>query len=136
MPQYIIAQVFGAFIAIIMLWILFPGSHSFGHTYPAIGIETYKAFILEFLITFFLMLVISHVSSLGKKVGIKEAFAIGSVILLGAMFAGPITKASMNPARSLAPAIISGNLDYLWLYLTAPFLGAVTAIYCYKISVS
>ncbi len=60
------------------------------------------------------------------------AIAVGATILLEAMFAGPITKASMNPVRSLAPALISGNLQHLWLYLLAPFLGALLAIISWK----
>ncbi|MEM9680918.1 MAG: aquaporin [Bacteroidota bacterium] len=127
-PKYITFQALGAFLAIAILWVLFPESESFGHTYPRTGFEPYKAFILEFLLTFFLMVVIINVSTGSKENGTMAAIAVGSVILLEAMFAGPMTKASMNPVRSLAPAIISGNLQHLWLYLTAPILGALTAV--------
>lgn len=132
-PMYIVFQIIGAFLAILMLWLLFPESESFGHTYPIEGFEPYKAFIFELLLTFFLMLVIINVSTGSKEIGTMAAIAVGGVILLEAMFAGPMTKASMNPARSLAPAIISGNLEHLWLYLTAPFLGSVLAILCHKV---
>jgi aquaporin Z len=124
----------GAFLAIIILWILFPESNSLGHTYPAEGFEAYKAFILELFLTFFLMVVIINVSTGSKEIGTMAAIAVGAVILLEAMFAGPMTKASMNPARSLAPAVISGNFQHLWLYLTAPFLGAALAILCHNIT--
>ncbi|WP_296322627.1 aquaporin [Winogradskyella sp.] len=127
-PRYILFQTGGAFLAIAILWFLFPESNSFGHTYPIEGFEPYKAFVLEFLLTFFLMLVIINVSTGSKEIGTMAAIAVGSVILLEAMFAGPMTKASMNPARSLAPAVISGNLEHLWLYLTAPFGGAILAV--------
>ncbi len=131
-PSYIGFQMIGAFLAIGILWVLFPESQSFGHTYPADGFAPYKAFILEFFLTFFLMLTIINVSTGSKEVGALAGIAVGSVILLEAMFAGPMTKASMNPARSIAPAFISGNLEHLWLYLIAPILGAITAIAVHK----
>ncbi|MDO1500370.1 aquaporin [Winogradskyella maritima] len=127
-PKYILFQTLGAFGAVLLLWFLFPESESFGHSYPATGFEPYKAFVLELILTFFLMLTIINVSTGSKEVGTMAALAVGSVILLEAMFAGPMTKASMNPVRSLAPAIVSGQLEDLWLYLTAPFLGSVLAI--------
>ncbi len=127
-PKYIIAQSIGAFIAVFLLWFLFPESNSFGHTYPAEGFAPIKAFALELLLTFFLMVVIINVSTGSKEIGTMAAIAVGAVILLEAMFAGPMTKASMNPVRSLAPAIISGNLTHIWLYLTAPIIGASLAV--------
>lgn len=130
-PSYITAQLIGAFMAIAILWILFPESQSFGHTYPAEGFAPYKAFILEFFLTFFLMMVIINVSTGSKEIGTMAAIAVGSVILLEAMFAGPMTKASMNPARSIAPAVFSGNISNLWLYIAAPILGAQLAIVCH-----
>lgn len=127
-PKYIIAQTIGAFLAIFLLWFLFPESNSFGHTYPAEGFAPIKAFVLELLLTFFLMVVIINVSTGSKEIGTMAAIAVGAVILLEAMFAGPMTKASMNPVRSLAPAVVSGNLTHLWLYLTAPIIGASLAV--------
>ncbi|WP_422103911.1 MIP/aquaporin family protein [Winogradskyella sp.] len=132
-PVYILFQVVGAFLAIGTLWILFPESNSFGHTYPAEGFAPYKAFILELLLTFFLMVVIINVSTGSKEIGTMAAIAVGAVILLEAMFAGPMTKASMNPARSLAPAVVSGNLQHLWLYLSAPVIGALLAVMSCKL---
>jgi len=131
-PSYILAQLLGALLAIFILWILFPESKSFGHTYPAEGFAPYKAFILEFFLTFFLMMVIINVSTGSKEIGTMAAIAVGSVILLEAMFAGPMTKASMNPVRSIAPALFSGHLKDLWLYILAPILGAQLAIVCHK----
>lgn len=127
-PKYIIAQAIGAFMACFLLWFLFPESNSLGSTFPAEGFEPYRAFILELILTFFLMLVIINVSTGSKEIGTMAAIAVGGVILLEAMFAGPMTKASMNPIRSLAPALVSGNLQHLWLYLTAPFVGAFLAV--------
>jgi len=127
-PKYIIAQGIGAFIACFLLWFLFPESETLGSTIPVDGFLPYKAFVFEIILTFFLMLVIINVSTGSKEIGTMAAIAVGGVILLEAMFAGPITKASMNPIRSLAPAVISGNYQHLWLYLTAPFIGAILAI--------
>src|SRR2546426_5985560 len=88
-----------------------------------------QSFVLEIILTWFLMLVILSVSSGSKEKGITAGIAVGAVIGLEAMFAGPITGASMNPARSLAPALVSGHPDHLWIYLVAPVLGACLAVF-------
>ena len=75
------------------------------------------------------MLVIVNVAHGSKEQGLFAGMAIGSVILLEAMFAGPVSGASMNPARSFGPAIVSGNFQHLWLYLLSPVLGAIAAAY-------
>jgi aquaporin Z len=80
--------------------------------------------LLEAVLTFLLMFVILSVSTGSKEKGVLAGVAVGSVIALEALFAGPISGASMNPARSLAPALVSLRLDSLWVYLTAPILGA------------
>lgn len=130
-PKYILAQCIGAIAASSMLLFLFPESEFLGATLPSF--EPYKAFVLEILLAFFLMLVIINVSTGAKEIGIIAGIAIGGVVLLEAMFAGPMTKASMNPARSLGPALLSGNLQHLWLYLTAPFIGAILAVMSCKL---
>jgi aquaporin Z len=125
-PKYIISQFIGAILATSLLWFLFPESEYLGASIPSI--VAYKAFIIEIILTFFLMVVIINVSTGSKEIGIMAGIAIGGVILMEAMFAGPITKASMNPIRSLAPAISSGHFEHIWLYLTAPFIGAFLAV--------
>jgi aquaporin Z len=130
-PKYIIAQVLGAFLASLILWVLFPASETLGATIPTV--DVWRAFILEFLLTFFLMVVIINVSTGSKEIGVVAGIAIGGVVLLEAMFAGPITNASMNPARSIAPAIVSGNLQHLWMYIFAPILGALLAVVSCKL---
>jgi len=125
-PKYVIAQVLGALLASGILWFLFPDSEFYGATIPTL--DVWRAFVLELLLTYFLMLVIINVSTGSKEVGTMAGIAIGGVILLEAMFAGPMTKASMNPARSIAPAIFSGHYEHLWLYLLAPILGALLAV--------
>ena len=87
-----------------------------------------QSFILEVALTFVLMLVVLSVSIGAKEKGITAGIAIGAVIALEAMFAGPICGASMNPARSLAPGLLSGNVGTLWIYLAAPILGALLAV--------
>ena len=125
-PKYILSQVLGGILASLILWFLFPTSEILGATIPTI--DVWRAFVLELLLTFFLMLVIINVSTGSKEIGVIAGIAIGAVVLLEAMFAGPITNASMNPARSLAPAIVSGNLQHLWMYMIAPVLGALLAV--------
>ena len=125
-PKYILAQVLGAFAASLLLWFLFPSSEILGATIPTV--DVWRAFVLEFLLTFFLMVVIINVSTGSKEIGAVAGIAIGAVVLLEAMFAGPITNASMNPARSIAPAFVSGNLQHLWMYIIAPILGALLAV--------
>lgn len=132
-PKYIIAQTIGGFLALLLLWFLFPESTELGRTNPAEGFPPFKAFILELILTFFLMLVIINVSTGSKEIGTMAGIAIGGIVLLEAMFAGPMTKASMNPVRSLAPAIVSGKIQHLWLYLTAPIIGALLAAVSCKV---
>jgi aquaporin Z len=127
-PSYILAQSIGGIFALFVLWFLFPESDFLGETTPAANFPSYKAAILEFLLTFFLMVVIINVSTGSKEIGTMAAIAVGGVILLEAMFAGPMTKASMNPIRSIAPALFTGNFKDLWLYIIAPILGTITAV--------
>ena len=123
---YMLAQLLGAFGASGIMRFLFRENQTLGATLPA-GVMT-QSFILEVILTFLLMLVILSVSTGAKEKGITAGIAIGAVIALEAMFAGPICGASMNPARSLAPAIVSGQVTALWIYVVAPVLGALLAI--------
>jgi aquaporin Z len=119
---YIGSQLAGAFAASGTLRLLFPQNIALGATRPA-GPEM-QSFILELILTAILMFVILGVSTGAAEKGITAGIVVGSVIGLEAMFAGPICGASMNPARSLAPALTSGQTEHLWIYLTAPLLGA------------
>jgi len=125
-PKYILFQLAGAFSASLLLMWLFPKSELLGATIPTV--DVWRAFVLEMILTYFLMVVIINVSTGSKEVGMMAGIAIGSVVLLEALFAGPITNASMNPARSLAPNIVSGNIEGLWLYIFAPIIGALLAV--------
>jgi len=130
LPGYVISQLAGALLASCTLKYLFPANELLGATMPA-GTEM-QSFILELILTFFLMLVIINVAVGSKEQGMFAGLAIGSVVGLEAMFAGPICGASMNPARSIAPAIASGHLEHLWIYLVAPTAGAALAIPTWK----
>lgn len=123
---YVIAQCVGALAASGVLRSLFPDHATLGSTLPH-G-TAWQSFVLEVLLTFALMFVILSVSTGAKERGITAGIAIGGVVALEAMFAGPISGASMNPARSLAPALVSGNVASLWIYLIAPTLGAWLAV--------
>lgn len=128
---YVISQLAGAFLASATLRYLFPTNDILGASLPA-GTEM-QSFILEFILTFYLMLVIINVATGSKEQGMFAGLAIGSTVLLEAMFAGPVCGASMNPARSISPAIVSGHLEHLWLYIAAPIAGAAFAIPVFKI---
>lgn len=124
------SQMLGAVLASTILKLLFPQSLDLGATLPA-G-SAWQSFVLEIILTFFLMFVIINVSTGAKEKGITAGIAISAVVGLEALFAGPITGASMNPARSLAPALLSGNLSMLWIYLAAPLIGAALGVLTFK----
>ena len=123
---YVLAQCVGAILASGCLRLLFPEHATLGATSPAGSAA--QSFVLEVLLTFFLMFVILSVSTGAKEKGITAGIVVGAVIALEALFVGPICGASMNPVRSLAPAFVSGHLDSLWIYLVAPTFGALLAV--------
>jgi aquaporin NIP len=123
---YILFQILGAISASFTLKFLFPDLALYGNTLPSDG--WLQSFVLEFILTLILMLVIIKVSSGSKETGTMAAIAIGGTVLIEALVFGPITGASMNPARSIAPALASGNFQDLWLYIVAPVIGAIVAI--------
>jgi aquaporin Z len=127
---YLASQTGGAILASAILRFLFV-HNNLGATLPA-GSDS-QSFVLEVILTFMLMFVIMNVAHGSKEQGIMAGAAIGAVVALEAMFAGPICGASMNPARSLAPALLSGNCRSLWVYLTAPFIGAIIAVTAYQV---
>jgi aquaporin NIP len=123
---YIASQLVGALAASGLLRTLFLQHPTLGATMPA-GSEV-QSLILEIVLTAILMFVILNVSAGAKERGITAGIAIGSVIALEGLFAGPISGASMNPARSIAPAVVSQHLSGLWIYVVAPIAGAFLAI--------
>ncbi len=123
---YIASQCLGALLASAILRLLFAQHANLGATVPAGSII--QSFALEILLSFFLMFVIINVSVGAKEKGVIAGVAIGGMVALEALFGGPISGASMNPARSLGPAVVSGNLSGLWIYLVAPIVGAFLGI--------
>jgi aquaporin Z len=123
---YIAVQTGGAILASLSLRVMFPSHSTLGATLPAGGDG--QSFILEIILTAILMFVILSVSTGPKEKGIIAGIAVGAVIALEALFGGPVSGASMNPARSLAPALVSLRLESLWVYLTAPLLGALVGV--------
>ncbi|MFC4769528.1 MIP/aquaporin family protein [Effusibacillus consociatus] len=127
---YITTQVLGGLAASASLLLMFGNVAQLGATLPRYSWQ--QSFVLEFILTFVLMMVI-----LGSAVHTKAnkpfaGAAIGATVGLEAMFGGPISGASMNPARSIGPAIVSGTLEHLWIYVVATILGAVAAAVVYK----
>ena len=130
LPFYLLYQCMGAILASSTLFVLFPGLSSYGDTVPAFGVM--QTFILEIILTFLLMFVILLIANEQSDLRPFAGFVIGLTVLLEALFAGPITGASMNPARSLGPALFSGSLDVIWIYFGAPILGAALAVLAWK----
>ena len=124
---YILSQCSGALLASLLLRALFGNHANMGATIPKEDL-VYQCLILEIILTFILMFVILNVATGAKEKGIVVGIAVGGVIALEAIFAGPISGASMNPARSLGPAIASMNFTGFWIYLLAPPLGALLAV--------
>lgn len=124
---YISSQCIGAILASLSLRLMFPVSNTLGATLP-VG-NWLQSFVMEFLLTLLLMLVILSVSTGSKEKGALAGVAIGSVVALEALFAGPISGASMNPARSLAPALVSLHFASLPIYIVAPILGACAGVF-------
>ncbi len=125
-PAYIAGQVSGAILASLAVKTLFPGHQTIGATIPAGAYS--QSFMLELIMSFILMFVILSVSTGEKEKGIMAGVAIGSVVAFEAMLGGPVSGASMNPARSLGPALISWHAQGLWLYFIAPISGATLAV--------
>ncbi len=128
---YVVAQLVGAILASFLLHTMFPSHDTYGATIPKINLG--GAFGMEMLLSFFLMTVILFVSEGSKETGLMAGVAIGSTVGLEALFAGPVTGASMNPARSFGPALVSGDLSVIWLYIAAPILGMCVSVVIFNL---
>lgn len=130
-PAYLACQVIGSTLAAGTIRLIFTGKQDhFTGTMPA-G-SNMQSFVVEFIITFYLMFIISGVATDNRAIGELAGLAVGSTVLLNVMFAGPISGASMNPARSLGPAIVSHEYKGLWIYIVAPTLGAQAGAWVYN----
>ena len=123
---YILAQCAGATLASLTVHLMFPSDSVLGATLPS-G-TALQSWFMEVILTAGLMFVVLSVSTGAREKGITAGIAIGGVVALEALFAGPVSGASMNPARSLGPILISGDFRFLWLYLTAPTVGDCLAV--------
>lgn len=131
-PPYITAQVLGATLASGTLRLLFGGKHElFAGTIPT-GSDV-QSLVLEFIISFYLMFVISGVATDNRAIGELAGLAVGATILLNVLLAGPISGASMNPARSLGPAIVAHRYQAIWVYIVGPVSGTVTGAWAYNL---
>jgi aquaporin Z len=131
MGPYVVSQLAGALAASVTLRLTFGNVVSLGTTLPR-GSDV-QSLVLEAVLTAILTFVILSVSTGPKEVGVMAGIAIGGVVGLEAMFAGPVSGASMNPARSIAPAVVSGNFDSLWVYVVGPLVGAAVAVPCWAV---
>lgn len=131
-PLYIIAQVMGSILGSGTLYYLFPSEkeHFFGTVPTGSNVQS---LILEIIITFLLLFVVSGVATDSRAIGELAGLAIGATILLNVFVAGPISGASMNPARSLGPALVMGNYKGLWVYIVGPLVGGITGGFCYNL---
>ena len=128
---YILFQIVGAIFASLTLYYILPEASTMGETLVKDN-NWLQSFVLEFIITFILMFVILNVSTGSKEKGFIAGISIGAVVAFMAIFAGPISGASMNPARSIAPALF-GNTSYLWVYIVSTILGAISSVFVYNL---
>lgn len=132
---FVVSQLVGALVgSLAVLWVLGSGG-KLGATVPVGGVGgVMQALGLEVIITAGLMFVILQVSTGPKETGILAGIAIGGTVGLAALFAGPISGASMNPARSLGPAVVGGHMEFLWLYLVGPVVGSLVAVPIWRLT--
>lgn len=129
-PLYLLYQIVGGVLACVLISQGLGTEHGLGATLPSGSLL--QAFLVEVVITFFLMFVITAVATDARAVGHMAGWAIGATVALCALIAGPLTGASMNPARSIGPALVGGNVADLWLYIVAPVIGAVLGGLAYQ----
>jgi len=133
MGIYAVCQCLGALLASAILRFVFLDHPTLGITEPGRDISNVRAMCFEGVLTFFLVFVILNVSHGAKEKGAFAGTAIGGTIAMDALFGGPITGASMNPARSIAPAIIINHLQGIWIYIIGPLMGALAAALACKV---
>jgi MIP family channel proteins len=135
-PHYVVAQLVGAVLAALATWVTFGGAGARGEaklaaTYPAQGVGDLQAFVVEILITFILVFVVMAVATDERAPAAIAPIAVGFALAVGVFIAGPVTGGSVNPARSLGPMIVAGDLTSVWLYILGPIIGGVLAALLY-----
>jgi aquaporin Z len=129
-PGYVIVQLIGATLASLVLWGLVDVSAKYGGNYPASGYSDWRALLMEALLTFGLVSVILGTASGAQNIGIIGAIGVGGYIALAGLWGSPISGASMNPARTFGPDLVSGTWTGYWLYIVGPIVGACVAVGC------
>ena len=127
-PGYVIAQLVGGIVAALFLRLMFGKIGNIGATVPGEGVSTMQAFFMEVLLTAGLINTILGTASGARNIGTNGALAIGGYIALAGLWAEPISGASMNPARSLAPDLLRGDLATTWIYIVGPVVGALIGV--------
>jgi aquaporin Z len=125
---YLLAQVCGAVGAAGLLRLMFGTAGRLGGTFPGRGIPAWTALVMEIVLTAGLMTVILGTACGSRIVGHNAAIAVGGYVVLSGLWASPVSGASMNPARSLGPALVSGNLGAMWIYAVGPLAGGLIAV--------
>jgi len=131
-PGYIIAQLVGSTLAVLLLWAMFGKVGMLGATEPGPGISDLQALLIEFVLTAGLVSTILGTASRAQNLGPISAFGVGAYIILAGLWSSPISGASMNPARSFGPALVSGTWASQWIYLVGPMVGAVCGVLTYE----
>ena len=129
-PGYVIVQLVGATVASLVLWGVVDVSAKYGGNYPASGYSDWRALAMETLLTFGLVSVILGTASGAQNLGIIGALGVGGYIALAGLWGSPISGASMNPARTFGPDLVSGTWTGYWLYILGPIVGACIAVAC------
>jgi aquaporin Z len=129
-PGYVIAQLLGATLACLFLDAVFGNIHHLGATLPGPGYENWQALLMEIVLTAVLVSVILGTASAAQNVGAIAALGVGGYIALAGLWAAPVSGASMNPARSFGPALVSGDWTSYWVYILGPLAGAALAVGC------
>jgi aquaporin Z len=127
-PGYVLSQLVGGVLACLFLWAALGRPDGFGTTVPSTSVSDVQAMLIEAVLTMGLISTILGTASSAQNVGGLSAIAVGGYIALAGLWAAPISGASMNPVRSLAPDLVRGDLGHLWVYLAGPLIGALVAV--------
>jgi aquaporin Z len=127
-PGYILAELLGSTLAVLLLWGMFGKVGSLGATEPGTGISDVQAMLMELILTVGLFSVILGTASRSQNLGPLSALGVGAYIVLAGLWSSPISGASMNPARSFGPDLVLGDFAHYWVYVVGPILGAVIAV--------
>src|SRR5512132_503060 len=127
-PGYVLAELLGSTLAVLVLWAMFGKVGSLGATEPGAGISDLQALLMEMTLTVGLFSVILGTASRSQNLGPLSALGVGAYIVLAGLWSSPISGASMNPARSFGPDLVLGNFDHYWVYVVGPLVGAAIAV--------